>query len=114
MPIKRSFVHCILAGALLIAAVAEGQEPVSADASGHLERAAEFERDGELNAAIIELKNAIAANPDDGEARYRLGRLYVELNQPRLAQVELERASDLGIADFGLHAAAGEGAAAAP
>ena len=37
-----------------------------------LERAAEYTQSGEIQAAVIELKNVLQRSPDNAEARYRL------------------------------------------
>ncbi|MGD9507062.1 MAG: XrtA/PEP-CTERM system TPR-repeat protein PrsT [Geminicoccaceae bacterium] len=47
---------------------------------------------GDVRAAIIELRNALQTNPDNLEARETLGRLYLQIGQPDAAEKELRRA----------------------
>lgn len=67
-------------------------------AQKHIARAETQVENGQISAAIIELRNAVQAQPDNGEARIQLGILY--LNQHRLeeANKELIRAFDYGVA----------------
>lgn len=62
----------------------------------HVERAKDFQARGDLRAAEIELKNAVAKNPKNAEARLELGKLYLELRQGEAAQKELAQAISLG------------------
>lgn len=47
------------------------------------------------NAAIIQLKSALQANPESAEARYLLGKALLETGKPAEAAVELRKAADL-------------------
>lgn len=51
---------------------------------------------GDTKAAIIQLKNAIAADEKSAEARFQLGKLYLETNDPASAEKELKRAREAG------------------
>ena len=55
-------------------ALATTSEEFVAEAETYLEK-------GEVNAAIIQLKNALQENPDNARARLLLGLTYVNLNQ---------------------------------
>ena len=61
-------------------------------AQGYLDR-------GELNAAIIELKNAIQQNRENAQARTLLGKVQLEVGNAAEAEKELRRASEFGVAD---------------
>lgn len=76
----------IFALALLVSTCG-GESPGShyAKAKTHFEQ-------GEGQAAVIELKNALQKDPDFGEARLLLGRVYLEQNDGAAAEKELRRA----------------------
>lgn len=50
----------------------------------------------DIPTAIIELKNAISANPQDPKSRFMLGSLYAQRGSSAAAEKELLRASELG------------------
>lgn len=56
----------------------------------------EFIAAAEYQSAIIELKNALQADSESAEARYLLGKTYLETGDVLSAQKELERARQLG------------------
>jgi putative PEP-CTERM system TPR-repeat lipoprotein len=60
--------------------------------------AKKYEEAGNSKAAVIQLKNALAKSPDNGEARFMLARIYNETNDPASAEKEIRRAAELGIA----------------
>jgi putative PEP-CTERM system TPR-repeat lipoprotein len=64
--------------------------------------------DQDMQRALIELKNAVAADPDNPELRYRLGNLYLEMRQGSAAEKEFNRALGLGRDDFELRLRLGE------
>jgi putative PEP-CTERM system TPR-repeat lipoprotein len=55
-----------------------------------------YRQKGDLPAAIIELRNALQVNPENGEARYLLGTAYLESGEAAFATVELNKALDSG------------------
>lgn len=59
--------------------------------------------DGNVSAAILELKNAIGVAPDDATIRTVLGRLYLDQDLYGAAEKELKRAIDLGDASTSTH-----------
>ena len=63
----------------------------------HVQRAKAFQDQGNLRTAVIELKNALQQNPNNSEARWLLGDIYVGLDEGKDAEKELKRANDLGI-----------------
>ncbi len=62
----------------------------------HLQRAKSYQAKGELNAAIIELKNTLQQNANNREARLLLGRQYLVVGDGPSAEKELRRALKLG------------------
>ena len=65
----------------------------------HIGSAIEYRAQGDLNAAVIELKNALQQNPDNAKGRLLLGKTYLESGQGRAAEKELRRAISLGVAE---------------
>ena len=65
----------------------------------YVSRAQVFLDEGKLKSASIELKNALASNPGNAQARWLLGRLYVEIGNGLAAEKELNRARNLGVND---------------
>ncbi|WP_412971968.1 XrtA/PEP-CTERM system TPR-repeat protein PrsT [Glaciecola sp. MF2-115] len=62
----------------------------------HIAAAKEFVVNGDQQAAIVELKNAIQLDPKQAEARFELGNLYLEQKKYQAAEKELNRAMELG------------------
>lgn len=63
----------------------------------HVARAEDYLDEGDLSAGVIELKNALGVNPGNVEARWLLGRIYIEIGHPTGALKELRKAEELGI-----------------
>ncbi len=63
----------------------------------YVERAKDELDKGDLRAGVIELKNAIGKNPENPEARWLLGKAYLEVGNGAAAEKELERAKEFGI-----------------
>jgi putative PEP-CTERM system TPR-repeat lipoprotein len=63
----------------------------------HVQKAKEFQDHGKLTSAVIELKNALQKNPNNREARWRLGDVYVSLGLGEQAEEQLKRAKELGM-----------------
>jgi len=63
----------------------------------YIQRAKDAQDQGDLRTSVIELKNALKQNPDNPEARWILGKIYVELGNGQAAEKELGRARDLGV-----------------
>ncbi len=59
--------------------------------------ARQFLQKGDNKAAVIQLKNALQKNADDGEARLLLGTVYTDTGDSVSAEKELRRALALGI-----------------
>lgn len=83
--------------AVLGMALLTGCDRLSMTDAQHLERAKEFEKSGNVQSAIIELKSALQKNSGNGEARLFLGEMYVQTGQGKEAEIELNRAKEFGI-----------------
>ncbi len=66
---------------------------------GYVTNARQHLNDGEVSAAVIELKNALRKDAAHGEARWLLGKTYFELGDMASADKELRRALQLGISE---------------
>jgi len=82
--------------ALLLALGACDNPSPAEKVSGFLASAAENRAAGKLDAAVIELKNALQAAPKNAEARRRLGETYLAQRNWDSAAKELRRARDYG------------------
>ncbi len=67
-----------------------------ADGEEYLNRAKEYLKKEELNAASLELKNALLSNGQNGEARYLLGKIKLSIGDASSAEKEMRRALDAG------------------
>ena len=81
-------------GGLLISAWI-GAWPLAAHAD-YLSSARTALQKGDLRSAQIELRNAVRADPQNGEAHYWLGRVSLELGDPVAAEREVNAARDRG------------------
>mgnify|MGYP000373709468 CR=1 FL=1 len=65
-------------------------------AEQHLQSAAKYSADNNINSAIVELKNAVRLAPKSAEARFQLGKAYLQQGNYVNAEKELLRAAELG------------------
>jgi len=93
MSVRRTANACISAAMLAVFAVACGQ---TSDPVALIAKAQAYRKNGDYPAAIIELRNALQLNPENGEARYLLGTAYLESGDAAFATVELKKALDSG------------------
>ena len=63
-------------------------------AQDHLARAKELSAKNDHRGAVIELKNSLQGNSQSPEARYLLGREFLEQGDPKSAEIELQKAYD--------------------
>jgi putative PEP-CTERM system TPR-repeat lipoprotein len=63
----------------------------------HVQRAKAFQDQGQLDSALIELKNALQKNPKNSEARWRLAEVYIGKGLGEPAESELKKAKELGM-----------------
>jgi cellulose synthase operon protein C len=64
----------------------------------YISSAKEYLAADKRGAAIVQLKNALAQDPANGEGRFLLGRTLLESGDAVLAAIELQKAADLGYA----------------
>ncbi|KPJ92841.1 MAG: hypothetical protein AMJ53_08580, partial [Gammaproteobacteria bacterium SG8_11] len=94
MNIKRSLIMLtVVYGLLLLASCSKHQ----LTDEQYVERAKNHYAQHQSRAAIIELKNALQVNPDNGAARALLGQIYVKVGDGESAEKELDRALKLGL-----------------
>ncbi len=94
---KRPLVSRVLRGVVLAAALGAALTGCRNESSGDLIRSArEYQAKGDHPAAIIQLKNAIQKQPDNGEARLLLGQSTLAVGDPATAEKEFRRAAEYG------------------
>jgi putative PEP-CTERM system TPR-repeat lipoprotein len=86
----------LVTGAIIVAAALGGCNR-SKPTEQLLSEAKQYQQKGEIKAAMIELKNAVANSPENGEARLALGTLHAETGDFVSAEKELRKALALGI-----------------
>lgn len=90
------FLYPALALTILLAAVPVPGKAVDSPEASFLQRAQQYHEVHDLNAAVIELKNALQQNPESLMARWWLGVIYLEQGDLAGAEKELMRARQLG------------------
>lgn len=86
------FVKASLCLAVALAITGCGEQ---ASLESHLSNAKNYLSQNKVNESIIELKNAIRLDSKNGEARFLLGKVYLNLGDGPAASKELERAHSL-------------------
>lgn len=92
---RRPFAPGALALALMLANPVANAGPA---ADPYIERAQQFLQKGDVNAGVIELKNALQKEPENTRARLLLGQSYILTGDGVAAEKELTRARELGAA----------------
>lgn len=94
-------IHSIAASffiAILSTHTLSGCEKLSNTTSEELiERAKDFQAKGDFKSSIIELKSAIQKDPNNPQARWMLGEIYVQNGMGAEAEKELKKAQELGV-----------------
>lgn len=89
------------AGGLLIASIMAialvGCEDSETSPQARINKAGELYNEGNIQAAIIELKNALQDDPDNVAGRFMLGKIYVDIGDGASGEKELLLARDLGM-----------------
>ncbi|MDB5795499.1 MAG: hypothetical protein JWR25_1878 [Noviherbaspirillum sp.] len=92
---NKLFTATVLSGIVLInGGLAGCSKTESSEAL--ISEAKSFRQKGDTKSAIIQLKNALQQNPDDAQARYLLGTLYIETGEFQSGEKELRKALSLG------------------
>src|SRR6266699_3625045 len=84
----------MLAAAFAIGACDRAQQYTDQE---HVQKAKDFQDQGKLESALIELKNALQKNPKNAEARGRLAEVYISQGLGEPAEAELKKAKELGM-----------------
>jgi putative PEP-CTERM system TPR-repeat lipoprotein len=87
----------LLTAFAIVIALASGCGEIEMSEQEHLQRAKQFAETGQWRASIIELKSALQQNPENAEARWLLGKSYLQSGDGVSAEKELKRARELGI-----------------
>ena len=93
---KRALCAAVASALFLAGAVSGCGKNQSSEAL--VAEAKQFQAKGDNKAAVIQLKNAVAKNPQDVEARFLLASIYNEMNDPTSAEKEIRKAISLGMA----------------
>lgn len=94
---KLTLTAALVSSAILLGAGMSGCNRTESTAT-LLAEAKAYQEKGDRKAALIQLKNAVAQSPEDGEARFQLGALHLDSGDPASAEKELRKAASLGIA----------------
>jgi putative PEP-CTERM system TPR-repeat lipoprotein len=84
--------------ALLIGVLAAAGCARGFDVAEHMLRAQDFVASGQYRSAMIELKNVLAKDPANAQARLLLAQAELQLGDAAAAEKELRRAEELGVA----------------
>lgn len=74
----------------------------------HVQRAKDFQDKGDLQSTGIELKNALQKNPNNPEARWLLGDVYLKVKNGPAAEKEFKKALELGVSADAVKLSLGE------
>ena len=91
--IPRHFRRVLLASTFLVGALVSHMAIADSD---FLNSAQKYLDEGKPAAALIEVKNALQANPDDAQARILLAKVYLRMGDAANAEAALLRARELG------------------
>jgi putative PEP-CTERM system TPR-repeat lipoprotein len=96
MPLKKIFIFRPLLIWVMISVLFISGCNLFGGAEARFRKAVEYRDKGELSAAVIEFKNVLKEDPNNAEARWLLGKTYLDLNDGFSARKELLRAKTLG------------------
>jgi putative PEP-CTERM system TPR-repeat lipoprotein len=63
----------------------------------HIQRARDFQAKGDVRASILELKNAVQKDPSHAQARWLLGKIYLDMRLGGEAETQFRKAVELGL-----------------
>jgi cytochrome c-type biogenesis protein CcmH/NrfG len=95
---RRSLTAAVVTGVLVLGTGMTGCNKNETTAS-LLADARQYQQKGDVKAALIQLKNAVAKSPEDGEARLALGTFYMDNGDRVSAEKELRKARELKVDD---------------
>ena len=95
---RRFSSFCIVLGVAVLTAAAPSAD--AADTPASVKNADQDVASGNLKAALIDLRNAVRAAPDDGKLRARLARVYLQLGDPISAEREARAAREHNAAEI--------------
>jgi putative PEP-CTERM system TPR-repeat lipoprotein len=97
MPLhKNTFAVALVSGALVMLASLGGCSKAETTEK-FLAEARQYQQKGDSKAAIIQLKNALQKDAANKDARYLLGKIYLETGDAVSAEKELRKAASLGL-----------------
>src|SRR3954470_15768157 len=96
---KRTIIPLALAIALGAAAAEPAYSADAKKSDSYLAEARKTLEKGDFKSAIIQLKNAVQANPDNAAARYELGMAELRTNDLLSAEKELRAAKERNYTD---------------
>lgn len=94
--LKQRSLHVAIVAAIFALGALSGCSKTETSAS-LLADAQKYRQKGDIKAAMIQVKNAVAKSPEDGEARIQLSMLHAEAGDPVSAEKEIRKAMSLGI-----------------
>lgn len=92
---RRSLSATVVSGAILASVALSGCHRAQSTPE-LIASAKQYQQKGDNKAALIEFKNAVAASPQDAEARLLLAQLYNDMGDPVSAEKESRKALSLG------------------
>ncbi|MDQ2820925.1 MAG: PEP-CTERM system TPR-repeat protein PrsT [Pseudomonadota bacterium] len=95
---RRTLTAAVVTGVIVLGTGMSGCNKTETTAS-LLAEAKQYQAKGDKKAALIQLKNAVAQSPEDGEARLALGLFYMDNGDAVSAEKELRKARSLKIDD---------------
>jgi putative PEP-CTERM system TPR-repeat lipoprotein len=93
---RRTLTAAVVTGAIVLGTGLSGCGKTETTAS-LLAEAKQYQAKGDNKAALIQLKNAVAKSPEDGEARFALGTFYLDSGDVVSAEKELRKARELKV-----------------